>query len=419
MRHDQDRHVGVHLLHSGLGILSSVLGTVVIFILIARGLGPADFGRFALSYAVASLAGIVFDFGYLPRLLRDTEAIVARWGGLPARALHLKAILLAVGTPLLLGAGGIAGLDLRILAATWAGIALISIANLFAAMLRARNRHGRDAVNQFAANALGACMALGAYALSAPAFWFALVFPAIGSLYLALTLRPWRQSFALMPEPIALASITAEARAGLAYLLDTLTQRGFNFLDVTIFSAVASPMLVGLYQAGQKIAIGAGLAAQPFNNVMLPRLSRLSDNPKQWRKAARRFFVQQAGVGVAAFVLMAALGPFMVGLLYTPAYAPVRGYMWLFGALAGARYVASALGIMVTALGHQRHRTKVNILALATFAAAAPLLSARFDIAGLISASIISILFIIMGNLTVVAYKRPGPRLWHVSAPDA
>ena len=387
---NKTRHVGEQLVQSGLGVFSSVLGTVVIFILIARSLGPADFGAFALSYAAASLAGILFDFGYPPRLLRDTEQMVARWGGLPARVLHVKTLLLGVGTPVLLLAGWSAGLDLRILAAVWTGIALLSAANVFAAMLRARNRHGRDAMNQFKANALGALLAFGLSVLSPPPLAFALVFPVIGAAYLALTLRTWRQRFVLVSERIALASIGAETRASLAYLLDTFTQRGFNFLDVTIFAAVSSPFQVGLYQAGQKISMGVGLAAQPFNNVMLPRLSRLAATPEHWRVEANRFFILQAGVGAAAFALMAGIGPFIIGLLYTPDYAPVRSYMWLFGALVAARYVQSSLGIMVTSLGLQKHRSIINASSLALFATAAPILASLLNERGMILAALIA-----------------------------
>jgi O-antigen/teichoic acid export membrane protein len=402
MNNHQTRQVTIHLVQSGFGILSSVLGTIVIFILIARSLGPEEFGNFALVYALASLAGLVFDFGYPPRLLRETDALATHWGGLPLRVMHAKVVLLSVLTPTLFTAAWAIGLDPCVLAAIWAGIVLLSFGNVFAAMLRARGHHGRDAANLFAANASGALLALGLYAMSATPLAFALVIAAIGAAYGALTLLSWRRQFALVPERFSWASVGAELRAGLAYLLDAFTQRGFGFLDVAILAAVAPPLIVGLYQAGQKIALGAGLAAQPFNNVMLPRLSRLAATPAQWHPTALRFFAVQAGIGLAAFGLLAGLGPAIVDLVYTEAYAPVRGYMWLFGALVGARYVASSLGIMATSLGQQRQRAMINLAGLAAFAALAPVLATQFGARGMILAALLGALASASGLLLLL-----------------
>ena len=44
--------------------LSRLLGTLLLFALVARAVGPADFGVFAYSYAIGILAAAVSDYGF-------------------------------------------------------------------------------------------------------------------------------------------------------------------------------------------------------------------------------------------------------------------------------------------------------------------------------------------------------------------
>jgi O-antigen/teichoic acid export membrane protein len=78
------------------------VASVVLVIVAARVLGPADFGKFTFAYALATLLGIVLDFGMAPVLTRavarDPSAIAARWGA----ATTLKLGLLGVTGPIYL-----------------------------------------------------------------------------------------------------------------------------------------------------------------------------------------------------------------------------------------------------------------------------------------------------------------------------
>ena len=391
MEQSSARLVILRLAQSGAGILSSVLGTIFIFIVVARALDPGIFGLFAMTYAMASLCGIVFDFGYVTRLLRETAPLVERHGGLPARVVHTKLALLVVLSPLLMLVGWVADVSLPLLAILWLGIGSLSVGNLFGTMLRSADMHLRDSAHLLIANALGAALAVGlAAGLAgddvAPEA-FALAVALIGVTYAGLTLRAWRRFFAIAPEGWSVACIAGELRRNLSYALDVFTQRSFGFLDVAILAAVASPVAVGLYQAGQKIAQGASIFAQPFNNVILPRLSRAADQPRRWRALALRFAALQVGMGVLAFAGLSLAGPMLVDLLYTEDYSQVRGYMWLFGALIGARYAASSLAIMVTSRGLQAQRSAVNLTSLACFAVAAYGLAGAYGAYGMIAAA--------------------------------
>lgn len=402
MKESSARLVMLRLIQSGAGIIASVLGTIFIFILVARSLGPADFGLFALAYATASLFGIAFDFGYVTRLLRDTNGLIAQYGGLPARIIHTKITLFAVLTPLLLLVGWIAQMQMGLLLAIWLGVASLSVGNLFGTMLKSADLHLRDSLHLLCANGAGVIAALTLTQMQAPPVGFALIFVLIGTIYTVLTVRLWRLHFVHTPEAWNMRAITAEIRCNLSYALDVFTQRSFGFLDIAILSAVASPAAVGLYQAGQKVAQGAGVLSQPFNSVMLPRLSRITHEPKRWRSLAIRFFAMQSLVGFAALAGLSLLGPWVISLIYTAEYDPVRGDMWLFGVLMCVRYISAAMGLMVTSLGQQKKRMIVNMIGVLTFIIYAPILAKNFSIEGMISAMVLSAITILVGYLIVL-----------------
>ena len=80
------------------------LGSLVLVVATARVLGPDEFGKFTFAYALASVLGVVLDFGIsvvLTRAVaRDSGVIAERWG----TAATLKLILLGLAGPVYLAA---------------------------------------------------------------------------------------------------------------------------------------------------------------------------------------------------------------------------------------------------------------------------------------------------------------------------
>lgn len=372
------------LTHSSFGILASVLGTIVVFVIAARSLGPAAFGEFSLAYASCSIAGIVFDFGYMTRFLQEARRSKTGHAEIRTATFATKGLLfLVLSLALMLVFLGF-GLDVQLGAELWVGVALISMANLFATVLRGLGLHRQDALNNFVANLAGVSVAGIAWWLHAGPQGFAMVVVMVGTVYLGLTLWFWRVHGRVRHDRLCVAAINVEIRQNLPYALDALVQRSFGFLDVVILSAVANPTAVGLYQSGQKIAQGANIFAQPFNNVVLPRLSRVAGDSNVFLAVALKGFALQVVVGLIALVTIAFLGPLLVDFLYTSDYAPAQDLMPLFGFLIAIRYVAAALAMCVTALGHQEKRFRIGVVGLSIMILAASTLGYFYAAKGLI-----------------------------------
>ena len=158
------RAVARQMVGSVLGAVSSVLGSILVFIAAGKTLGPELFGTFALTYAIISLLGLIFDFGYPVSFLRNTRKPADNSPGeLPKQALGLKVALFVVLTPFAVGVPFLTGTNLLVGMVLWVGLSLISLGNFYSTMLRAIGLHSKDAVNLFISNFAGLVIAGVAY----------------------------------------------------------------------------------------------------------------------------------------------------------------------------------------------------------------------------------------------------------------
>ena len=383
------------LAQSGVGIFASLLGTIVIFLLVARLTGPAEFGLFALSHAICSLFGVLFDFGYQSRLLKETAELIASRGGFPARIFYLKIALFLLLTPAAVFATYISGASLFLFPAFWAGISMLSIGNLLSASLKSINLHGRDSIHALIANLFGLVVII-VVALSnvEGVFYYVFAFPVIGMVYLGLTVPLWLRTFHIVPEQFRFHTLLLEFRTGFAFALDALTQRGFNFISVAILSFFTSYAALGLFQAGQKIAQGFLPLAQPFNNVMLPRLAHANSNLSKWNRAAAFTLTAMLILGVVSGGFVILFGDWIADILFGGEYDKLKSFLWLFGIVIALRFFGSALAIIITSLGMQTYRALTNLVSLGLFIIYAPLLSSAYGAMGGVIAIVIAAAFI-------------------------
>lgn len=388
-----------------MGVASSLIGTVIVFIIAGRSLGPEAFGQFSIAYATASIFGIILDFGYTTRLLRDMDICEkSKKVKIRIETITIKASVLLITTLLIFVTIHKMNLNQEIAARLWLGIALISISNLFSTTLKSIGLHLIDSRNTLAANLSSIILAIYFYKINATAAQFTFVIVLSGALQLIFTIRTWLKHGTLSFTPLKLSSLKSEVSKNFSYLLDAVSQRGFGFIDVMILGAVAPTATVGIYQAAQKIAQFANIFAQPFSNVFVPKLSRVSHLKQNFLHISFQAVKIQFSVGIIAFIGLLSLGPMLVKFLYSGEYSNSMDLMWLFGILVCIRYFAASQTLQITALGLQRVRTVINLICLAFFAILAYPFSLIWGSHGIILASIIASTLI--GILAFVLKER-------------
>ena len=401
------RAVARQMVGSVLGAVSSVLGSILVFIAAGKTLGPELFGTFALTYAIISFLGLIFDFGYPVSFLRDTRKPADNSPGkLPKQALGLKVALFVVLTPFAAGVPFLTGTNPLVGIVLWGGLSLISLGKFYSTMLRAIGLHSKDAVNLFISNLAGLVVAGVAYFAWPVALGFSFVFATIGVVYCTLTMRLWTGHFRLSGGRFVWADILVEMRKNFVYMLDAMSHRSFGFIDIAILGLFAPFETVGLYQAAQKVTQGVSIFAQPLNNVLLPQLSQSAGDVATFNRKARTAFVAQLLFGSAAGAVLVVLGPSILSWLFSEAFMPAAELFSYFTALIMLRYATNALTISKTAQGFVRERLYANLFSIAALLVIGPVLTYVANVKGLLVGLILSN---VMGSVVLILLTRQRP----------
>lgn len=375
------------------------------FVVMARQLGPGQFGVLMLWLSVATLLSLLANYGLTPYLLRQIGAAPASARESMSEVLCAK-LLLSVGC-LLLAALMLPWIDpsARLI------FALLLLAQLAESLTEFYNV-GYRATNRFAEETRLASITVALqFAMVTSAMWLIPSLMAATCAFLAsrvvvlfITAYSQRRYFAgLRPSPVRIAwRRIVETRS---YAVDFGLQSLLGQVDSVVLNHFIGPVAVGLYQAGMRLFNGGAQAARVLANVFLPRAAAVSEDAQRLRAESLRVQWAFVGVGIAFGILLAAAADPIVHLLFGAEYAGLAPLLPWFGLLFFVRFVAASWGVLLTSVGAQSFRAWMNIVQWSVVAALAPWLVPRLGATGwLIALSI--------GNgVLALAYVLRGRRL--------
>jgi O-antigen/teichoic acid export membrane protein len=330
---------------------------IVTFAVMARALGPADFGRLMTALAVCIWAGAFANFGLATYALREIGAASQQEARtIMADLLCSKLLLLGV---VLVCAVAI----LPWLPAPWpALVSVMLLAQVFDAITDLLNV-GFRATGRFAAETriatlsalLQFALVTGTLLLWPSLLTAAAAFCAARGLVLWLTWRGQREYFAaLRPSPWRPA--VARLKAARAYALDYGLQSLFGQVDSMVLAFHFGPAAVGVYQAGMRLFLGASQAATVLGSVAIPKLSGMRAQGQDITATSGRVQLAFVLVGATGGLAMASIpASFITGALGN-GYAELSRLLPWFGLLFVIRMSASASGVLLTVDGRQTIR---------------------------------------------------------------
>lgn len=375
------------------------------FVVMARLLGPDQFGLLMLWFSISTLICLLANYGFTPYLLREiganpTQAVKVMSDVLTAKLMLSACIAIAgIGSFLFLPAS-IFYLFIVLLIAQLAD----SMTEFFNVGYRATNRYGSE--TQLAS--LSAVIQL--ILVSAACFWLAKPIVAAAAFMLArlfvlmitwrsqlryfsqLSLSPWQDGWQKIKRTHAFAS-------------DFALQSLFGQIDSLVLNHFLGPASVGVYQAGMRIFNGGAQAASVLANVFLPRAAQASAEQAEFSKESTT--IQQVfiacGFGFACFLTLASQP--LTHYLFGSEFSALAGLLPWFGALFLVRFIASSWGIILTSAGEQLFRAKMNAYQWILVLLSAFVLVPKFKEPGWLISIIIGNVFLILTYYLKAATK--------------
>ena len=327
-------------------------------VLVARTLGPHDFGRFQFALALTLLLSFVVMLG-LPKLLvrelaRDPDGAVTRIDSALFICLVAGGV---VGGPLL-GIGWLAGADMSLL--LMAGLTMIadSMARIVMSLFWAVERMRYEAVavgiqeSAFVAFTLLVLAADGgvegvmlAY-LTSRAVGFVVAW-VIAATKLSCPTRPRRHAGVVRPMLKATVPFAIDDGLSLAYVR----------IDAVLLGVFKGPTAVGLYQSATNLVLYLNVLPRMLNMSMYPQMSRAwPDHPLALRHLRDASLRLLGAVAIPITVGSFLLAPEIFGTLYGPKFEPAVRFYQLLVLVIPLRILGNTLGTAITSVDRQAQR---------------------------------------------------------------
>jgi len=327
-------------------------------VLVARTLGPHDFGRFQFALALTLLLSFVVMLG-LPKLLvrelaRDPDGAVTRIDSALFICLVAGGV---VGGPLL-GIGWLAGADMSLL--LMAGLTMIadSMARIVMSLFWAVERMRYEAVavgiqeSAFVTFTLLVLAADGgvegvmlAY-LTSRAVGFVVAW-VIAATKLSCPARPRRHAGVVRPMLKATVPFAIDDGLSLAYVR----------IDAVLLGVFKGPTAVGLYQSATNLVLYLNVLPRMLNMSMYPQMSRAwPDHPLALRHLRDASLRLLGAVAIPITVGSFLLAPEIFGTLYGPKFEPAVRFYQLLVLVIPLRILGNTLGTAITSVNRQAQR---------------------------------------------------------------
>lgn len=388
--------LGTTFARMGLGMLT--------FIILARYLGPRNFGVMATAIAYSNFVTLVSDFGFGLSALREASAAPERTGRILRETLLAKLLLTLLLTTVT-GAAVIALAPrewLPVYALVHAGSICLSIAEMMMVAPRASRRFEVESVLVLTGSAGILAFSGIPVALTGNIVIAAAAFAGSRLIYLALVtiaLRRWLGTDGERFPPWSV--LISRIRGSTSYAADGILTALSSQVDVLIFGVIMTAHDMGLYQAGARLVQVIVPIAGVLSTIYMPTLSAAAINGDDaaFRKNATRLNWEFAMLAIAGGIAVAALGPFATDLLYGDRYDELKPLWAGFAAYAILRFASASYGIQLAALGFIRTRIAAQLASIAVFALSALILLPMFGLAAapwLLAASALPV-FLILG----------------------
>jgi O-antigen/teichoic acid export membrane protein len=349
----------------GAQVIASVLA-MVLTVLVSRGFGDAEFGRFHLALSLTTIFGVAVEWGLSQVLARS----VARQRGL-ARPYLRRSLALVGGLGVLLYAAALVSVEALGYPPDVRGLVLIlgvlmvaeAAGQVLTAVFQSHERMVVPAVSRIVANAL--MLALVVVALRAGYGARIVAAILVVSAVVRLAIQGWavpRLAGFRMPvaAPPAWRGLLA---AGLPFFLANGLGAFFFRINVIMLGAMATDAAVGWFGVANRLMDALNFVPQFLTMATFPVAARLwLTSPADFRATVRKTLHLLLVVTVPAAVVLNVLAEEIVALLFTlEAYGPAVPIVRIHAGSLALVFVDFYLVGLLMAIGRERRWIAISV----------------------------------------------------------
>lgn len=379
-----------------------LLSGAVLMVFIARILGPVDFGVFVFILSLAMVMALLVEFGHSNFVMRELGRQDQCANQVLVSTLRAKGVLTLAYVAVAVIAWGLglvpSGAELG-----YACLCLVAVMGTLADFLNASFR----GVQRFEIETRNVVFASLVHLLIvAPVTWItkdwieiAVAFMVSRAIYLVLSVASFRKVFsgvgASLREGSSMPDAMRQIRHSLMYAADASLVTVRSYADVFLISTFLGAGPLGLYQAGMNLVRAIENVGPIIANVFLPKLAGLLTKPREFDRYEKQLLLLLLGCGLACFGVLTLLPESFLTLIFGERYAPSFGLFPFFGLYLLARFVAMALGVLLTARGYQAGRALAGLVSLGTLAICAWGLIPLLGVTAVAVANVVSALLLV------------------------
>jgi O-antigen/teichoic acid export membrane protein len=346
------------------GLAAAQGATALSLIIVARRVSPAEYGQYLAIFGLLSLLIVLANFGLESWLLAHSQKFASSaaqlWPGIVRARLCLVAAWL-LGMLLL---GWVLPSDAfprAVVYVTALGLAFDSLSLLAYSALRSLERHTQVTLLQ-----IGVSLALFSVTLMLPLrpgqlLLFAIArtgLSGLAAIIVLLAVGSRRERSALAP--IGLRELLRSARP---FVLAETAVAIYLKADLSIIGLWLGAAGAGLYGPALNLINITFMAPNALYFFVMPRLSRVRAAPdRTFQRMGLAQLLIQGAVGAALSLLIFALAPLLVQLVFGPAYALSANVLQLLSPIPFLKSLNFGLGAILTAGDRQRQRTTAQML---------------------------------------------------------
>jgi O-antigen/teichoic acid export membrane protein len=351
-----------------VSILMRMFSALGVLVILARGLGPLEYGLFSTVFSYAMIAALIGDFGYATKALRDIAADPVNGGRALAEAMSVKALL----TFSIAVVGGVViaflplsfttkisclAIGLGVMASSFGDVALVSY--------RAVGRFAGEAVIVTWTSILYAAILTLVVVFHGGIVAVGFAFLLARAVYMAVALR---QAVAILPKyawsSIRLRATLGQLRSSSFWALDG----GLGYLNQQVDGVVVAHLLgleaAGLYQSAARFTYAGLRFGGVLANIHIPRMARSARRLRfshEWRMASE--FI---GLGCVIGLSLLIGGPFLTKFFLGAQYMGANTLWPGFAAFAVSHYIAAFFGTALSATSKPGLRVVSQTIGLLT-----------------------------------------------------